>query len=79
MASVKAKFLVAGIYAVATALGLYGLSAPAREQLEQTVAEEQQIFNADDAQWFGDDPVVRQPLELLSILPGDEMPARIWR
>lgn len=74
MASVKAKFLVAGIYAAATALGLYGLSAPAREQLEQTVAEEQQIFNADDAQWFGDDPVVRQPLELLSILPGDEMP-----
>ena len=74
MASVKAKIFVAGIYAAVTALGLYGLNAPERERLEQAVAEEQQIFNADDAQWFGDDPMVRQSLALLSILPGRDLP-----
>ena len=65
--------LVAGFYAALTAVGVYGISAPERQSLQQAVAEEAQIFNADDAQWFGDEPLVRQPLALLAIEQGDDM------
>lgn len=69
---VKTNILLAGFYAALTAVGVYGISAPERQAAQQAVAEEQQIFNADDAQWFGDEPVVRQPLELLAIVPGKD-------
>ena len=73
---VKTNILLAGFYAALTAVGVYGISAPERQAAQQAVAEEQQIFNADDAQWFGDEPVVRQPLELLAIVPGKTLPGR---
>lgn len=73
MQSKIGKWIVASAYAVLTAAGMYGLHV-AKWQQQQAEVEEAIIFNADDAQWFGDDPVVRQPLVLLSIWTEDDGP-----